>query len=166
VADRSSVDFQHDPDRRDALLWNFTVLGEAVGQLSDEMSGPTEPRRGLATCGQQAQERSGTPILHRTQRLGTDSTVTGWPKPGAGQRLDRAQIGAPNVDARQASAPIGTYACCLGYPLSRRFTRPVTADQRRKDRAGLFPQTRRTGTVGRTASAIALRSFSSEVRTP
>ncbi len=23
-----------DPDRRDALLWNFTVLGEAVGQLS------------------------------------------------------------------------------------------------------------------------------------
>jgi uncharacterized protein with HEPN domain len=37
VADRSPVDFEHDPDRRDALLWNFTVLGEAVGQLSDEI---------------------------------------------------------------------------------------------------------------------------------
>jgi len=29
-------DFQSDRDRRDALLWNFTVLGEAVGQLSNE----------------------------------------------------------------------------------------------------------------------------------
>jgi uncharacterized protein with HEPN domain len=28
-------DFEFDRDRRDALLWNFTVLGEAVGQLSD-----------------------------------------------------------------------------------------------------------------------------------
>ena len=37
VADRSSADFEDDPDRRDALLWNFTVLGEAVGQLSDEL---------------------------------------------------------------------------------------------------------------------------------
>ena len=37
VADRSSADFDNDPDRRDALLWNFTVLGEAVGQLSDEI---------------------------------------------------------------------------------------------------------------------------------
>ena len=37
VADRSSADFEDDPDRRDALLWNFTVLGEAVGQLSDEI---------------------------------------------------------------------------------------------------------------------------------
>jgi len=37
VADRSSADFENDHDRRDALLWNFTVLGEAVGQLSDEL---------------------------------------------------------------------------------------------------------------------------------
>ncbi len=37
VSGRTSVDFEHDPDRRDALLWNFTVLGEAVGQLSDEI---------------------------------------------------------------------------------------------------------------------------------
>jgi uncharacterized protein with HEPN domain len=37
VADRSSVDFEDDPDRRDALLWNFTVIGEAVGQLSDQI---------------------------------------------------------------------------------------------------------------------------------
>ena len=34
---RSLHDFESDRDRRDALLWNFTVLGEAVGQLSDEM---------------------------------------------------------------------------------------------------------------------------------
>jgi uncharacterized protein with HEPN domain len=33
--DRSLDDFESDRDRRDALLWNFTVLGEAVGQLSD-----------------------------------------------------------------------------------------------------------------------------------
>ena len=32
---RSLDDFESDRDRRDALLWNFTVLGEAVGQLSD-----------------------------------------------------------------------------------------------------------------------------------
>ena len=37
VADRSSADFTDDPDRRDALLWNFTVLGEAVSRLSDEI---------------------------------------------------------------------------------------------------------------------------------
>ena len=38
VADRSSADFESDPDRRDALLWNFTVLGEAVSQLSDTIT--------------------------------------------------------------------------------------------------------------------------------
>ncbi len=32
---RSLDDFESDRDRRDALLWNFTVLGEAVGHLSD-----------------------------------------------------------------------------------------------------------------------------------
>jgi uncharacterized protein with HEPN domain len=37
LANRLSADVEHDPDRRDALLWNFTVLGEAVGQLSDEL---------------------------------------------------------------------------------------------------------------------------------
>jgi len=37
VADRSSADFEDDLDRRDALLWNFTVLGEAVARLSDEL---------------------------------------------------------------------------------------------------------------------------------
>jgi uncharacterized protein with HEPN domain len=31
---RSADDFLADRDRRDALLWNFTVLGEAVAQLS------------------------------------------------------------------------------------------------------------------------------------
>lgn len=37
VESRSAADFEIDPDRRDALLWNFTVLGEAVGRLSDEI---------------------------------------------------------------------------------------------------------------------------------
>jgi len=34
-----------DRQRRDALLWNFTVLGEAAGQLSDEVKArfPTSP---------------------------------------------------------------------------------------------------------------------------
>jgi len=30
-------DLEADRQRRDALLWNFTVLGEAAGQLSDEI---------------------------------------------------------------------------------------------------------------------------------
>lgn len=30
-------DLGADRQRREALLWNFTVLGEAVGQLSDEV---------------------------------------------------------------------------------------------------------------------------------
>ena len=36
VAARSPEDFDVDRDRRDALLWNYTVLGEAIAQLSDE----------------------------------------------------------------------------------------------------------------------------------
>ena len=35
TAERTSTDFDDDRDRRDALLWNFTVLGEAVVQLSE-----------------------------------------------------------------------------------------------------------------------------------
>ncbi len=35
TAERAPADFDADRDRRDALLWNFTVLGEAVGQLSE-----------------------------------------------------------------------------------------------------------------------------------
>ena len=30
-------ELEADRQRRDALLWNFTVLGEAAGQLSDEV---------------------------------------------------------------------------------------------------------------------------------
>jgi uncharacterized protein with HEPN domain len=37
TATRSSADFEIDRDRRDALLWNFTVLGEAVSQLSQDV---------------------------------------------------------------------------------------------------------------------------------
>lgn len=48
VADRSSADFEGDPDQRDALLWNFTVLGEAVGQLSDEIK-DNHPELGWAS---------------------------------------------------------------------------------------------------------------------
>lgn len=33
--ERTAVDFDADRDRRDALLWNFTVLGEAVAQVSE-----------------------------------------------------------------------------------------------------------------------------------
>lgn len=35
TAERTPADFDFDRDRRDALLWNFTVLGEAVAQLSE-----------------------------------------------------------------------------------------------------------------------------------
>lgn len=37
VATRSVDQFDADRDRRDALLWNYTVLGEAIGQLSGEL---------------------------------------------------------------------------------------------------------------------------------
>lgn len=33
----SSSDIESVPDRREALLWNFTVLGEAANQLPDEL---------------------------------------------------------------------------------------------------------------------------------
>lgn len=35
TAARTAADFDADRDRRDALLWNFTVLGEAVAQVSE-----------------------------------------------------------------------------------------------------------------------------------
>ncbi len=35
TAERTPADFDADRDRRDALLWNFTVIGEAVAQLSE-----------------------------------------------------------------------------------------------------------------------------------
>ena len=35
TAARTAADFEADRDRRDALLWNFTVLGEAVAQVSE-----------------------------------------------------------------------------------------------------------------------------------
>ena len=37
VEGRSVDDIAEDEVRRDAMLWNFTVLGEATGQLSDEL---------------------------------------------------------------------------------------------------------------------------------
>ena len=37
TAARTALDFDEDRDRRDALLWNFTVLGEAVAQLSEAL---------------------------------------------------------------------------------------------------------------------------------
>ncbi len=36
TAGRASSEIDLDRNRRDALLWNFTVLGEAIGQVSDE----------------------------------------------------------------------------------------------------------------------------------
>ena len=36
VGEHSAADLRGDDLRRDALLWNFTVLGEAATQVSDE----------------------------------------------------------------------------------------------------------------------------------
>ena len=36
VGDRSEIDLEADRDGRDALLWNYTVLGEAAAQLPKE----------------------------------------------------------------------------------------------------------------------------------
>ncbi|MCZ7536914.1 MAG: DUF86 domain-containing protein [Acidimicrobiia bacterium] len=35
VTGQSVLDLEHDETRRDAVLWNFTVLGEAAGQVSE-----------------------------------------------------------------------------------------------------------------------------------
>jgi uncharacterized protein with HEPN domain len=32
-----TIDLDQDATRRDAVLWNFTVLGEAAGQISEEV---------------------------------------------------------------------------------------------------------------------------------
>jgi uncharacterized protein with HEPN domain len=48
VADRSASDVEIDLDPRNALRWNFTVLGEAVGQLSDDIK-PGHPDVGWAS---------------------------------------------------------------------------------------------------------------------
>jgi uncharacterized protein with HEPN domain len=40
-----------DRQRRDALLWNFTVLGEAAGQLSVRTSDPSLVRRSRTVAG-------------------------------------------------------------------------------------------------------------------
>jgi len=45
TVERTALDFDEDRDRRDALLWNFTVLGEAVVQLS-EATKATHPHVG------------------------------------------------------------------------------------------------------------------------
>jgi uncharacterized protein with HEPN domain len=37
VAGVTVSELDEDRQRRDALLWNFTVLGEAAGQLADEI---------------------------------------------------------------------------------------------------------------------------------
>jgi uncharacterized protein with HEPN domain len=37
VAGRNAADLEANPDLRDALLWNFTVLGEAVAQVSQDL---------------------------------------------------------------------------------------------------------------------------------
>ncbi len=42
VGSRSAEQMLADDMRRDALLWNFTVLGEAAAQVSDELKGPNE----------------------------------------------------------------------------------------------------------------------------
>ena len=37
TAELSASEIEAAPDRRDSLLWNFTVLGEAVSQLSADL---------------------------------------------------------------------------------------------------------------------------------
>ena len=37
VSGQTILDLEQDETRRDAILWNFTVLGEAAGQISDEV---------------------------------------------------------------------------------------------------------------------------------
>jgi len=41
VAGRAVESIEADRQCRDALLWNFTVLGEAAAQLPDGLSRPT-----------------------------------------------------------------------------------------------------------------------------
>jgi uncharacterized protein with HEPN domain len=49
AADVSLDELDARRERRDALLWNYTVLGEAAGQVSDDTKG-TISRRRVATA--------------------------------------------------------------------------------------------------------------------
>jgi uncharacterized protein with HEPN domain len=45
VTDITVEELGTDRQRRDALLWNFTVLGEAAAQISDEVKQREHPER-------------------------------------------------------------------------------------------------------------------------
>jgi len=61
AADVSLDELDARRERRDALLWNYTVLGEAAGQVSDDTKG-TISRRRVATA-------DATPQPHRARVL-------------------------------------------------------------------------------------------------
>jgi uncharacterized protein with HEPN domain len=78
-------DLEADRQRRDALLWNFTVLGEAVGQLSDEIKAQfpqvawQQPARlrnrivhGYWSAGW------GSPVGHQTSSGAREATRASW----------------------------------------------------------------------------------------
>jgi len=47
-------------ERRDALLWNYTVLGEAAGQVSEETKARFLPCRGNSPCACATGSNTGT----------------------------------------------------------------------------------------------------------
>jgi uncharacterized protein with HEPN domain len=44
---RTSADLEADKIRRDAILWNMTVLGEAASQVSDSLKWSTRRSNGI-----------------------------------------------------------------------------------------------------------------------
>ena len=50
TADITVSQLETDRQRRDALLWNFTVLGEAVGQLSAQLKDRSRKYPGSSRC--------------------------------------------------------------------------------------------------------------------
>ena len=76
TAESSSAEIEAAPDRRDSLPWNFSVLGEAVSQLSaalkaDHPAIPWPTRAGYATAFAAWLQVGGLRVAgrHRPERL-------------------------------------------------------------------------------------------------
>jgi hypothetical protein len=82
-------ELEQDRQRRDALLWNFTVLGEAAGRLSDETKArfpdvrwqqPTGCVTGSCTATGLSTWKSCTPRPLSSSRSSSETCAKYWPR--------------------------------------------------------------------------------------
>src|SRR3954453_24015562 len=71
VAGRDAADFEANRDLRDALLWNFTVLGEASSQVSQDLK-DAHPEVGWSNPRADAQPNRPWLLVLRSRRADVD----------------------------------------------------------------------------------------------